>query len=130
MSSLLVTPQYVPKTGHHASDILRAPDVPLSGRPIRNNYGVSDTALRRVFKANLERLMAANPSLDSGHKLEAKSGVGKSSIARWLENPPASAPTLDSLQAIARAFGVQAWELLVDENATDKYLVDRLLRRR
>lgn len=74
--------------------------------------------------------MAATPSLDSGPKLEAKSGVGASSISRWLRDPPASAPTLDSLQAIAKAFGVQPWELLLDEHASDKYIVDRLLRRK
>jgi transcriptional regulator with XRE-family HTH domain len=91
---------------------------------------VSDGALRKVFKANLERLMAATPSLDSGPKLEAKSGVGASSISRWLRDPPSSAPTLDSVQAIAEAFGVQPWELLVDDRTTDKDIVDRLFRRR
>lgn len=100
------------------------------GSAFRNNGGVTDDELRQVFKANLERLMRANPGLDSGPKLEAKSGIGKSTISRWLETPPQSAPTLDSIAAIARAFGVQPWELLVDERTSAETLVGRLFGRR
>ena len=83
-----------------------------------------------VFKANLERLMARNPQLGSAPKLEAKSGVGKSTIARWLAKTPESSPTLDSLAGIAKAFGVQPWELLVDDRTSATEIIERLLGRR
>lgn len=123
--STLFTPHYFPKMGRKASPT----DFPHSVLSLRNNYEVPETNLREVFKANLARLMQSSPDLNSGPKLEARSGVGKSSIARWLEDPPSSAPTLDSIASIAGAFGVQPWELLVDERTSAQALVDRLFRR-
>jgi transcriptional regulator with XRE-family HTH domain len=126
MTSVLVTQQCFPKTGRKASAIF----FPQSGTVLHNNQGVTDEALMRVFVANLRRLMDAHPALGSGPKLEARAGVGKSSISRWLANPPESVPTLDSIAAIARAFGVRPWELLLDDDESPREIAERLFGRR
>lgn len=82
--------------------------------------------LKQVFRANLKRAMAEDPSIGTALELEAKSGVSDSAIGRWLADPPQSSPTLDYLAMIAQAIGCKPWELLVDDNTSAEDIVKRL----
>lgn len=65
-----------------------------------------------VFGRNLTQLMAAHAELCSNPKLSKKTGLGTGTISR-LKNGAVDA-TLSTVEAIAKAFDVQPWQLLVD----------------
>jgi hypothetical protein len=81
---------------------------------------VEDDEIREVFAANLRRLMrhardrfAENPALEglgTASGLEVLTGVSDSAIGRYKKGK-VGAP-IDHVQRIARAFGLQAWEML------------------
>lgn len=82
-------------------------------------YGMTDQPIRDILAANLRALMAGNEKLGSTPAIERATGslsvrpckVGKSTVDRALK---AETPlNIDYLEAIARAFGVDAWQLLV-----------------
>lgn len=97
---------------------------------------------RELVAANVRRLMAVTPDLDTPAKLAKKcywphgnkkagKRLGARTIRYLLDTrqtvPPPPAPSVDVLVAIARAFGRQPWELLADDEQTRRYLVTRLL---
>lgn len=65
----------------------------------------------KVLGENLVRLMAAHPDLNSNPKLAAKTRLGTGTISR-LRNGAVDA-NMDTLERMARAFHVEAWQLLV-----------------
>lgn len=65
----------------------------------------------KVLGVNLQALMSAHPELGSNPKLAKKTDLGTGSISR-LRNGEVDA-TLSTLQKIAKAFDLQAWQLLV-----------------
>lgn len=65
-----------------------------------------------MFGRNLTQLMAAHAELCSNPKLSKKTGLGTGTISR-LKNGAVDA-TLSTVEAIAKAFDVQPWQLLVD----------------
>jgi transcriptional regulator with XRE-family HTH domain len=73
---------------------------------------VLPTDLRDILASNVARLMKANTNLDTQTKLGAKAGVGQRTVGRVQK---ARGPTnVDTIQAIAEALGVAAWELFFD----------------
>jgi len=66
---------------------------------------------RDVIARNLSNLMEVTPHLNSQPKVAARSGLGQTSIGRILRKEAGA--TIDSLDLIARAFGVEPWHLLV-----------------
>ncbi len=60
--------------------------------------------------------MHRDPSLDTQKKLSDRSRVAQPHISRILRST--SGATIDALAALARAFGCQPWELLVDTELT------------
>lgn len=72
--------------------------------------------------------MKANPALDTDMKMEAKSGVGKSTVHRYRRAE--SNASIEHIAELARALGCQPWELLVDhDNDPIADIVRRLLGR-
>lgn len=64
-----------------------------------------------VLAENLRALMAANPSLSSSPKMAKRSGVS----ARTVNNAGNARhdPKLSSVEAMAKSFGLEAYQLLV-----------------
>lgn len=79
-------------------------------------FGITSMRARKIVAQNLVALMGNSRSLGSAPKLEAKTKeqgnkVGKSTIDRAMK---ADTPlTLDNLEALAKAFELDAWQLLV-----------------
>lgn len=70
-----------------------------------------------VLAANLKLLMSKDQNLSSGPKVAKASGVARKSINNMAENR--HDPLLSSIEAIALAFGLEAYQLLapgIDNN--------------
>lgn len=66
---------------------------------------------RHILAENLRRLMASRPDLDTLPKLTAASGCSNGTLDRIRRAVVAT--RVDELQPLAKAFGLQPWELLV-----------------
>lgn len=84
-------------------------DNPIGEYPRMENP--DETTCRLILGDNLSRLMKSRPELDSNPKLQDKSGVGLATISRIIHGQTAA--TLDTLEELAKAFGLQSWQLLV-----------------
>jgi hypothetical protein len=71
---------------------------------------IAPNDLRLVLKQRLNTLMRATPELNSGPKLAAKAKVGLTTVLR--ARNATNATTIDTVQALANAFGIQPHELL------------------
>lgn len=81
--------------------------------------------LLQVFAKNLERAMRVSDGLDNQTALAKRSGIAQTHISRLLR--ARSAATLDTIAALSEALGMQPWELLVDEQATRKAIIERMI---
>lgn len=77
---------------------------------------MSDT-LATVVAQNIARMMAQRADLNSQPKLASATGLGQSTIGRVLRGEVAA--TLDSIEAIAKAFGISPAELLAAPHKSD-----------
>jgi hypothetical protein len=68
-------------------------------------------SVEHVLAVNLGRLMEAHPDLSTDTKLGARTKLGQRTIYRMLRAQ--TSPRLESLQAVARQFDLQPWQLLV-----------------
>lgn len=68
---------------------------------------------REVLAANVNRLMAASKDLTTVKRLHARSGVSTGTIDRLRRSEAATG--IDNIGAIAAAFDLQAWQLLVPD---------------
>jgi transcriptional regulator with XRE-family HTH domain len=64
----------------------------------------------KVFSANLVRLMAVRPDLDTQVKVAQASGVAQTTVGRILRGDVS--PTLDNVENIANAFGKTTGEMI------------------
>lgn len=93
---------------------------------------------KSILRQNLQRRMDADPSIDSPTKLAKKcfwprgKKKGKPIAARTIgyifeddDNSPS--PSLDVIEATARALKVEIWELLTDTEHTRRTLIERIL---
>lgn len=72
---------------------------------------------RQILAFNLKRMMDSNTALDTQQKLGKASGLGQTTIS-YMQNPPAhdakkTSVKLDSVEKVAHAFGMQAWQMLI-----------------
>lgn len=79
-------------------------------------YGISTMTARENLSKNIQRLMEANPALSSLVKVAAEAkrkghAVSKNTVDR--AKSASHAINLDNLDSIARAFDMEAWQLLV-----------------
>ena len=74
----------------------------------------ASTPSRLVLALNLNRLMVTTRSLNSNTKLVKHSGLGLGTIGR-LRNAEAAA-TIDTLDRLAKCFGMQPWQLLIPQD--------------
>lgn len=82
----------------------------------------SERLAAEILAENLQGLMNITPALDTQVKLAAKSGVAQTSISLMLgperrmtgkAGKPGS-PKLSQIEAVAKAFGLEAWQMLID----------------
>ena len=82
------------------------------------NIGMHNMRAAEILSANLRRLMleAGNPSSGPAVDRTAKSlglRLGRTTVARYTHAD--GNPSLDHIEALAKVFGVQAWQLLHPE---------------
>jgi hypothetical protein len=77
-------------------------------RPVRKT-----AVLRKVLSANVRTLMAAVPALGTQAALRHISGIGGGSIEGAIKGTRNTG--IDTVEAIAHAFGLHAWQLLVPD---------------
>lgn len=88
------------------------------------NGRMTKKASRQILAENLDKLMARFPGLESNYALGAKAKVAHSHIRRIRLQE--SAATVDMLDTIAEAFGIQPWELLTDGEEVRQSVIARL----
>lgn len=71
----------------------------------------TQTRPRDILAANLRRLMRQHPELNTLPKITARCGVTNGTLDRIRRGVVAT--RVDELAPLARAFGVQPWQLLV-----------------
>lgn len=69
------------------------------------------TQPRHILAANLRALMATHPELNTLPKITEACGVSNGTLDRIRR--AAVATRVDELEPLAKAFGVQPWQLLV-----------------
>lgn len=69
-------------------------------------------ATHLIMAANMRRLMAAQPEVGSQMKLAAATGLSQSTLSEMLSGNHGHEPTLDRIERVAMALGVDTWELL------------------
>ena len=100
-------------TPHCSSNVLVAQS--HNARRLSNTLGV-DTQSRIALARNVKAL---RQKLDlSQAKLSKKCGVAQTAIS-YIERLEAKSPTLEVLEALAKAFRVPVWTLLMDLNGLD-----------
>ncbi len=67
---------------------------------------------REILNSNLRALMAAHPILKDRKAIKARTGVSPRTIGYMLQ-PEVGNPTLANLEAVATAFHLDVWELLM-----------------
>lgn len=94
---------------------------------------------RYVLSTNLRRLMQSTPGLQTQKQLEAKAGIAQTSVSNMLAaarmqpdpNQPAIEyplnPRLDQIERVANAFGLAAWQILVDPETAGQQMADYLM---
>lgn len=68
---------------------------------------------RAVLAANINKLMQKHPALSTNVKLAAEAGLGLGTVAR-IRNA-STAATLDTIDVLARVFGLEPWQMLVKD---------------
>lgn len=77
----------------------------------KDTHHAVDAALRAVLSANIKGLQRRYPGLASSPALARKAQIGQRTALRAMQGTHAT--TIDTLAAIASAFDVQAWQLLL-----------------
>lgn len=77
-----------------------------------------DKSSKLILAENLKRLMDGHPFLGTQQALAKRSGVAQGTISHMLNVDYPSWPKLDSVEMVAKAFGITANELL-SENIGD-----------
>lgn len=69
--------------------------------------------LREILARNLQTLMSKSADMRSQTALAKRAAIAQKTVSNYLS--PASyvgAPSLDKVEALARAFGIETWQLL------------------
>lgn len=72
--------------------------------------GVKKKSVRDILADNLAHLMSTRPDLSSGPKLAKASGISQKTINNIVERR--HDPKLESIEKIAKVFGMEAFQLL------------------
>lgn len=92
--------------------------------------GVAKLSARVIVARNLARLMEESATLNTQEKVGKKAGVKQRTVG-YLLNPNSTdmkSPKLDTVEKVARAFGLEPWVLLADPEKFGKELAQFLQR--
>jgi transcriptional regulator with XRE-family HTH domain len=78
-----------------------------------------------LLSAHLKLLMASHPALSDRKALSARTGVSERTIGYMLQ-PDTGNPTLASIESVAKAYGLRAWELLIDRESEKERLMAKI----
>lgn len=79
---------------------------------------------RQLLARRVRSLMDGSQRYNDREKLASAAGISPRSVGYILEGN--SNPTLNSIEAVARVFGLDVWELLIDDSKARTKLVDRI----
>lgn len=74
-----------------------------------------DKSSKLILAENLRRLMDGHPFLSTQQALAKRSGVAQGTISHMLNVDYPSWPKLDSVEMVAKAFGITAHELISED---------------
>lgn len=88
------------------------------------------TPVRRVLADNLKLLMKRDLALNTQKKVAKKAGIAQTSVSLLLRpnNTAAKSPKLDQVEKVADAFGLAAWQILLDPKTVGEGMADLLMR--
>lgn len=85
---------------------------------------------REIVANNLRSLMKATPDLNTQDKVAKKAGIQQRTVGYLLD--PATtdmkSPKLDTVEAVARVFGLEPWILLVEPETFGEQMAKNLQR--
>ncbi len=84
-----------------------------------------DKTVRQTLAANIQTRIDGHKTITSQNDLAKRSGVAQSYLSRVMRKE--SAITVDRLAKIAKAFGCETWELLVDSEKIRRMAIERVL---
>lgn len=79
---------------------------------------------REILAVKLRQLMSAHARLRDRDSLETATGVSARTIGYMLEGN--GNPTINNVEKVAGAYGLEAWEMLFDPDKSRGKLVERL----
>lgn len=87
---------------------------------------MTNRGIALALSGNLQRLMAHQQLSQAA--LSRKAGVGQSTLSNILdtEHPLEINPRTDTIEKLAKYFGIPGWQLLIPDLALDLLLSDRL----
>lgn len=99
-------------------------------RPKNYHLRMGKTPARQALAENLQLLMDRSESLRTQTALAKKAGVSQTSISQMKRpgNAAAKSPKLDQVEKVAAAFGLAAWQMLIDRRALGEEMADLLMR--
>jgi transcriptional regulator with XRE-family HTH domain len=80
---------------------------------------------REILSKNLKKLMATHPRYNDRESVQNGCGVSARTIGHMREGK--KNPTLANIEAVARLFKLEAWELLIDHGEARRRILERLL---
>lgn len=83
---------------------------PVNHKRFASRTTIEGMESRALLARNLAALMAKSPDLDTQGKVHRRSKVAQATIGRILRKEGGA--TLDTLDQLAAAFGVSAWQLI------------------
>ena len=88
-----------------------------------------ELTVRAIVAENIRRLLRLGGSIglpSTQAELARRSGVAQTSISNWLDDSRAVSPTIDKLEAVARVYGLEAWQLMMRGVTDDLALAGHL----
>jgi transcriptional regulator with XRE-family HTH domain len=92
---------------------------------IQKNGGMQKTNVHQILASKLKEIRKARGM--SQADVAKKAGYAQSHISRIEKQVMVTGPTIDVLNEIAHALGIEAWELLVDQEATRRAALHRMI---
>ena len=90
---------------------------------------MNDRDMRAIAADNIRRLLRVGAQLGlpgSQAELARRAGVAQTSISAWLDSERTVEPSIGKLNAIARVYGLEAWQLLAPGLTDDLLLASHL----
>jgi len=78
---------------------------------LRRSHSLNGMNSREILAANIKKLMVADPNLNTQAKLAAKASLAQKTVSNVL-NKTGPAPTVSTLEGLAKAFKTAPWRLL------------------